>query len=62
MQINWDNFRTYSQDACGIRCKFEDLCRQLFANVLVVAKNGRKMTNKSAGEDVRAQLSCSADR
>lgn len=32
MQINWDTFRAYGQDARGIRFKFEDLCRQLFAN------------------------------
>ncbi len=32
MQINWDSFRTYNQDARGVRFKFEDLCRQLFAN------------------------------
>lgn len=32
MQINWDNFRAYNQDARGVRFKFEDLCRQLFAN------------------------------
>ena len=32
MQINWDCFRTYNQDSRGVRYKFEDLCRQLFAN------------------------------
>ncbi len=32
MQINWDNFRTYGHDSRGVRFKFEDLCRQLFAN------------------------------
>ena len=32
MQINWDSFRTYNQDSRGVRFKFEDLCRQLFAN------------------------------
>ena len=32
MQINWDNFETYGQDSRGVRFKFEDLCRQLFAN------------------------------
>lgn len=32
MQINWENFRTYGQDSRGVRFKFEDLCRQLFAN------------------------------
>ncbi len=32
MQINWDSFKLYNQDADGIRLKFEDLCRQLFAN------------------------------
>ena len=32
MQINWDNFKTYNQDSRGVRYKFEDLCRQLFAN------------------------------
>lgn len=32
MQINWENFATYNCNAQGIRFKFEDLCRQLFAN------------------------------
>ncbi len=32
MQINWDNFKAYGQDVRGVRYKFEDLCRQLFAN------------------------------
>jgi len=32
MQINWESFSTYNHDARGIRFKFEDLCRQLFAN------------------------------
>ena len=32
MQINWDIFKTYGQDSRGVRFKFEDLCRQLFAN------------------------------
>ncbi len=32
MQINWESFATYNQDIRGIRFKFEDLCRQLFAN------------------------------
>lgn len=32
MQINWESFSVYNQDARGIRFKFEDLCRQLFAN------------------------------
>ena len=32
MQINWDSFRTFNQDSRGVRFKFEDLCRQLFAN------------------------------
>lgn len=32
MQINWESFVTYNYDARGIRFKFEDLCRQLFAN------------------------------
>ena len=31
-RITWENFITYNQDARGIRYKFEDLCRQLFAN------------------------------
>lgn len=30
MQINWESFSTYNQDARGIRFKFEDLCRQIF--------------------------------
>lgn len=32
MQINWESFATYNHDIRGIRFKFEDLCRQLFAN------------------------------
>lgn len=32
MQINWESFKTNNQDASGIRFKFENLCRQLFAN------------------------------
>lgn len=32
MQINWDSFRTFNQDSRGVHFKFEDLCRQLFAN------------------------------
>lgn len=32
MQINWESFNTYNQDASGVRIKFENLCRQLFAN------------------------------
>ena len=32
MQINWESFKVYNQDTRGIRFKFEDLCRQLFAN------------------------------
>ena len=32
MHINWENFATYNHDARGIRFKFEDLCRQIFAN------------------------------
>ncbi len=32
MQINWESFATCNHDARGIRFKFEDLCRQLFAN------------------------------
>ncbi len=32
MRINWESFLTYNHDARGIRLKFEDLCRQLFAN------------------------------
>lgn len=32
MRINWESFVTYNHDARGIRFKFEDLCRQLFAN------------------------------
>ena len=32
MLINWDSFRTFNQDSRGVRFKFEDLCRQLFAN------------------------------
>lgn len=31
MQINWENFTIYNQDARGIQFKFEDLCRQLFS-------------------------------
>ena len=32
MQINWDSFKTFNQDARGICYKFEDLCRLLFIN------------------------------
>ena len=32
MQINWDSFKIYNIDSRGIRFKFEDLCRILFAN------------------------------
>lgn len=32
MQINWESFSVYNQDARGIRFKFEDLCRQIFIN------------------------------
>lgn len=32
MQINWESFATYNHDVRGIWFKFEDLCRQLFAN------------------------------
>ena len=32
MQINWESFKTYNQDASGIQIKFENLCRQLFVN------------------------------
>ena len=32
MHINWDNFKTYNQDARGVHYKFEDLCRRLFIN------------------------------
>ena len=32
MQINWESFKAYNQDASGVRIKFENLCRQLFAN------------------------------
>ena len=31
MQINWESFSVNNQDARGIRYKFEDMCRQLFA-------------------------------
>lgn len=31
MQINWESFSVYNQDAQGIRYKFENMCRQLFA-------------------------------
>lgn len=30
--INWQNFITFNNDSRGVRFKFEDLCRQLFAN------------------------------
>lgn len=36
MQINWESFSTYNQDARGIRFKFEDLCRQIFENEYLV--------------------------
>ena len=32
IQISWENFKAYNQDARGVCLKFEDLCRQLFAN------------------------------
>lgn len=32
MQISWDSFKIYNIDSRGIRFKFEDLCRILFAN------------------------------
>ena len=32
MRIDWNNFQIYNHDSRGIRFKFEDLCRQLFAN------------------------------
>ena len=32
MRINWESFITCNNDARGVRFKFEDLCRQLFAN------------------------------
>ena len=32
MQINWDSFKLFNQSADGVQLKFEDLCRQLFAN------------------------------
>lgn len=32
MRINWESFAAYNHDARGIQFKFEDLCRQLFAN------------------------------
>ena len=36
MQINWENFILYNQDARGVRFKFEDLCRQLFTNENII--------------------------
>ena len=32
MQVSWDSFRLFKQESHGIQLKFEDLCRQLFAN------------------------------
>ncbi len=32
MQINWDSFKVFNQDAQGVRFKFENLCRQIFIN------------------------------
>ena len=32
MRINWESFLTYNHDVRGVQFKFEDLCRQLFAN------------------------------
>ena len=32
IDVNWDSFKLYNQSAKGLRFKFEDLCRQLFAN------------------------------
>ena len=45
MQINWESFATYNHDIRGIRFKFEDLCRQLFANeiFLEISSSGISM-------------------
>ena len=32
MLLNWDSFKVYGQDSRGVRYKFEDLCRLIFAN------------------------------
>ena len=32
MQINWDSFKVFNQDAQGVRFKFENMCRQIFIN------------------------------
>ena len=32
MHVSWDSFKVYNSDVRGLRYKFEDLCRQLFAN------------------------------
>ena len=32
IDVNWDSFKLFNQSAKGLRFKFEDLCRQLFAN------------------------------
>lgn len=32
VEINWDNFSLYNNGPDGLRTKFENLCRQLFAN------------------------------
>lgn len=38
--INWSSFATFNQDARGVRYKFEDLCRQLFANEFLAENTG----------------------
>lgn len=30
MSISWESFKSYDPDLCGVRFKFENLCRQLF--------------------------------
>lgn len=49
MQINWESFTTYNHDVRGIRFKFEDLCRQLFANENL---SGNKQLKHSAEKTV----------
>ena len=31
-KITWEQFKVCSNDAQGVRLRFEDLCRQLFVN------------------------------
>lgn len=43
VEINWDNFSLYNNGPDGLRTKFENLCRQLFANEFL--KSNKLMTH-----------------